>query len=454
MKLRKYLFLFVLLLFPLMSKAVGASDMYQWTVALHNYISPETGKAPQAYLWVPEGCKKVRAVMFAMMNMTEEQLFKMPSFQARLKEMDVALLWIAPAFSHDWDPNSGCQAIFDEMITDIAYQSGHTEIATAPLIPFGHSAHATVTWNFAAWNNARTLCIISFHGDAPRTNLCGYGGPNIEWGRTRNIDGIPGLMIEGEFEWWEGRVTPALAFQIIYPESCISFLCDAGRGHFDCSEETAEYIAKFIEKAFQQRMAEDGTLRKVNRKAGWLACRYNADLPMNDGDGTGTETFSIDQRPKAAPYAEYQGDRHDAFWYPDEEMAQLTEARYADTHGKQQQFVGFEYEGKPVAYDTNLQGGMRITFKSGKDGLLHLKAIYTDETHTGKAKKHGKATPRIEVVSGPLEKVSDTTFRIYPYEAGLDNPRRSFNAWLVAVAESDETYKGAVQPIQVLLPQK
>ena len=73
------------------------------------------------------------------------------------------------------------------------------------------------------------MAIISLHGDAPRTNLTGYGRENLEWGRTRNIDGIPGLMIEGEYEWWEARVNPALAFRMMYPESCISFLCDAGR---------------------------------------------------------------------------------------------------------------------------------------------------------------------------------------------------------------------------------
>ena len=35
---------------------------------------------------------------------------------------------------------------------------------------------ATFPWNFAAWNPERTLAIISYHGDAPRTNLTGYGG--------------------------------------------------------------------------------------------------------------------------------------------------------------------------------------------------------------------------------------------------------------------------------------
>ena len=42
---------------------VGGSGMYQWSVGLRGYVSQETGKAPVAYLWVPQGCQKVRAVM-------------------------------------------------------------------------------------------------------------------------------------------------------------------------------------------------------------------------------------------------------------------------------------------------------------------------------------------------------------------------------------------------------
>ena len=58
------------------------------------------------------------------------------------------------------------------------------------------------------------------HGDAPRTNLTGYGRDNMEWGK-RTIDGIHGLLIEGEYEWWEDRVNPALAFRMMYPKSCV-----------------------------------------------------------------------------------------------------------------------------------------------------------------------------------------------------------------------------------------
>ncbi len=433
--------------------AVGESGMYQYSVELTNYISKETGKAPNAYLWVPEGCRHVRAVVFTQMNMTEEMVFKMPSFQKRMREMDIALLWVAPAFSASWDPLSGCQKVFEEMMAGLAGQSGHPEIEHAAIIPFGHSAHATFPWNFAAWNNDRTLCIISFHGDAPRTNLCGYGTANVEWGRTRNIDGIPGLMIEGEYEWWEGRVRPALAFRMMYPESCVSFLCDAGSGHFECMPETAEYMARFIKKSLEWRMNEDGTLRRVDVRRGWLACRYNPDMQPSDGDGALTDVFHVGRRPAPAPYASYQGDSHDAFWYFDQEMANMTEARYASTQGKKMQYVGLEQDGRMIANDPKRHGGMVTDFHAGKDGItMHIRAVYTDSTHVSLSDDHAHNTPHIEVICGPLQKINDTTFRFYPYECGMDNPRRSYTAWLVAVGDGDRQYKRAVQPIEIRLP--
>lgn len=410
----------ILLLTSTAIYAVGASGMYQWSVALTGYVSNETGKAPTAYLWIPEGCQQVKAVVLAQQNMTEEMIFKMPVFQKRMLELGVALIWVAPWFTQNWDPTTGCQQTFEEMMVGLAGQSGHLELEHVPVIPLGHSAQATFPWNFAAWNSERTLCIISFHGDAPRTNLCGYGTANVEWGRKRNIDGIPGLMIEGEYEWWEARVRPALAFQMMYPNSCISFLCDAGSGHFECMPETVAYIAKFIQKAMEQRLWANGTLKKLNPKDGWLACRYNPDLQVNDGDGAKDDIFSINQRPKPTPYADYQGDRHDAFWYFDQEMAELTESRYAETRGKQV---------RPIE---------KPTYTISDDGKT-VKVSVPADVH-------------VEVINGPLCKVNNHTFKVYPYEAGFDNSKRSFNAWLIAIRDGDSKYKRAVLPIEVKLP--
>ena len=66
---------------------VGGSGMFLWSVELRRYISNETGKAPVAYLWVPEGCKQVKAVMLSQQNMTEEAIYKNPRFQAKMKKL-------------------------------------------------------------------------------------------------------------------------------------------------------------------------------------------------------------------------------------------------------------------------------------------------------------------------------------------------------------------------------
>ena len=114
---------------------VGGSGMYKWSVELRRYVSPETGKAPVAYLWVPDGCDRVKAVVLAQQNMTEEAIYKNPLFQAKMKKLGVGLIWVAPAFDNNWDPASGAQQIFEDLMPCLADQSGHAEIATTPVIP-------------------------------------------------------------------------------------------------------------------------------------------------------------------------------------------------------------------------------------------------------------------------------------------------------------------------------
>lgn len=202
--------------------AVGASGIYQYSVALTGYVSTETGKAPTAYLWIPEGCQQVKAVMLAQQNMTEEMLYKNETFRERMKALDLALVWVAPWFSQNWDPTTGCQQTFEEMMVGLAGQSGHRELERVPIIPFGHSAQATFPWNFAAWNNERTLCIISFHGDAGSghfemmsetaeyiakfTREIPYLTPSSRWfieesERTRRLVGLPLQPRPAAYRW-------------------------------------------------------------------------------------------------------------------------------------------------------------------------------------------------------------------------------------------------------------
>lgn len=398
-------------------------------------ISPETSKHPKAFMTLP-GTENVSAVMFAFQNMNEETLFKMQPFRDKMSALGVALVWIAPGFGQEWDVRTGVQTAFDDMLVALAEKSGHTEIKDAPLIPFGHSAQATMPWNFAAWNPERTLCIISYHGDAPRTNLCGYGRSNVEWGRNRNIDGIPGLMIMGEYEWWDARLRPALAFRMMYPGSCISFLGDAGRGHFDLSERTADYIARFIEKSLDKRLI-DGQLMPVDPTEGWMAQSWE---PRQKN------------RAKAAPWKEFSGCRHDAFWYFDKEMADMTERRYAETLDKRPCYISFLNEqGKLLEY--NPKGHCKIIAKiaPNSDDTFSLKCVFTDSTRTKTVNSRPNDIIQIKYVSGPAIVLDDGTFRIDRNHPTWDNPRRRGRITLCAEAPSDKRFKETVQEIEVLV---
>lgn len=293
--MNRYRLLFSIILLLCFSPCLRAGE-WQWSVTLDGFVSNETNRNPTAFLWIPADCMRVKTILVGQHNMSEETLFDNPLFREKMQKLGIGFVWITPGIDQQWDVSKGTQRIFEKMMADLADVSGYSELKNVPIVPIGHSAMATYPWNFAAWNAERTLAVISLHGDAPRTNLTGYGRENLEWGRTRNINGIPGLMIEGEYEWWEARVNPAQAFRMMYPESCISFLCDAGRGHFDVADETAAYIALFLEKAVSLRLTDEVTkdgkvkLNPINPpKAGW----QNAGIPIRRNEPKLLSTHNI-----------------------------------------------------------------------------------------------------------------------------------------------------------------
>lgn len=370
-----------------------------------------TGKeGERAYIRLPRGASEVSAVLYCHQNMTEEVLFRSPEFCSAMDSIGVAMAFIQRG-SQNWDTTKGCQERFEQIMNDFAKGTEHPEIANAPVIPFGHSAQATFPWNFAAWNPDRTLCIISFHGDAPRTNLCGYGRENIEWGRTRNIDSIPGLMIEGEYEWWEDRVRPALAFRMMYPESRISFLCDAGKGHFDMSEETQRYIARFIKKS----------LKNPRPAGGVYYSRWNAD---------GTES----------------NDPHDCFWYHDREMADLTKAIYATSRGKKMQYLGAKINGTLIPYDSSRHIKMNVKLSERE---FTIEPFFACDNRVTPTAGHAAVKPRVVLISGPAIQTGEYTFVIDDDYFGKD-PKRLWSGITVCLeADSDNEYKSAVQEVNI-----
>ena len=439
--MNKYFLVVLLSLFMQVAKVAAAS--WQWSVEIKELISEETNAHPSAYLWIPENCKQVRAVIIGQHNMTEETIFEHPEFRKNMGKLGIAEIWITPGIDQRWDVTKGTQQIFETMMKNLSEISGYTELEFAPVIPIGHSAMATYPWNFAAWNPERTLAVLSIHGDSPRTHLTGYGRANLDWG-TRTIEGIPSLMVMGEDEWWEDRLITSFDYRREYPNAPLSFLADAGHGHFDISDELIDYLSLFLKKTVEYRLPEHSSLDApiqlipVEAKNGWLADRWRKN-----------------EKPtaEAASYDKYKGDKNHAFWYFDKEMADATEKYYANERGKTEQYIGFEQKGKLITFNPKSHVRMSPSFQPEADGVtFHLKAVYTDTLRNEYSKEHSTHPIRMSRICGPVEVVNDTTFTVRFYRMGLDNPKRTGGICLMASVKQDHKYRSAVQQVEIRIP--
>ena len=439
--MNKYFLVVLLSLFMQVAKVAAAP--WQWSVEIKELISEETNAHPSAYLWIPENCKQVRAVIIGQHNMTEETIFEHPEFRKNMGKLGIAEIWITPGIDQRWDVTKGTQQIFETMMKNLSEVSGYTELEFAPVIPIGHSAMATYPWNFAAWNPERTLAVLSIHGDSPRTHLTGYGRANLDWG-TRTIEGIPSLMVMGEDEWWEDRLITSFDYRCEYPNAPLSFLADAGHGHFDISDELIDYLSLFLKKTVEYRLPEHSSLDApiqlipVEAKNGWLADRWRKN-----------------EKPtaEAASYDKYEGDKHHAFWYFDKEMADATEKYYANERGKTEQYIGFEQKGKLITFNPKSHVRMFPSFQPEADGVtFHLKAVYTDTLRNEYSKEHSTHPIRMSRICGPVEVVNDTTFTVRFYRMGLDNPKRTGGICLMASVKQDHKYRSAVQQVEIRIP--
>lgn len=412
--------------------------IYQWETDINSIPGDDENNPRRAFLWIPSDCSKLRGLIVCGHNLVEEAILEDPLFRNKMAQLSFGELWITP----DMDPagvfdvHTGAQDIFDEAINELAEISGYEELRYAPVVYLSHSSQASQPWNFGAWNPDRTLAMISFHGDSPRSSYLCCNRFNPDWG-NRQIDGIPGIICIGEHEWNEFRIEDSFKFMRQYPGSVISLLCNAGRGHSDFSQEDLRYIVRFIEKAAQYRMPKewDGKsvmpLMKLQLENGWLADRWRKNtLPTSRTD----------------TYRGYSGNRDSAYWYFDEEMARWTESIYTRERNKKKQYLTVMQEGKilkpnePLKFTTD-----------GHNMDIHAKLVFTDSTYSHLSDKHTIEPIMIKRMAGPVHIINDTTFRFSHYRTGMFH-KRATGVGLFAFAESDLFYGHAVREISWRMP--
>lgn len=430
--------------FGLASAFSASGAEWQWSVPMGS---------GRAFLWIPADCRRVRAVVVAQNNLLEKRILEHPVFRRTLTDVGVAEVWIVPPFDPVFDFTRGAGERFEALARALAEDSGYGELASAPVVPLGHSALASFPWNFAAWRPERTLAILSVKGDAPQTPLTGSGLPNPAWG-SRGIDGVPALMVMGEYEWWEARLAPALEFRTAHPGAPLAFLADVGHGHFSASDALIGFLADFVRKAAAARLPAEPSaveaLRPVDPRQGWLVDRWRGEQSP---------------RAPAAPFAAYSGDRSQAFWCFDGEMARRTEAAYAAERGRREQQVDFIEDGTfaPIA---SSHTGVTLRLEPERDGLtfrlmggfIHPLArsrpIAAKDTPPAPIvvaptpaapDEHAAVAVRLCCVDGPALQLDARTFRVALDRTMATDDWRRGDIWLLASALGDSRFRHAEQ---------
>lgn len=388
-------------------------------------------------------------------NMIEQGILEHPEFRKVLAQQGIAEVFIAPIFDLVFRYDQGAGQKFEDMMDRLASVSGYSELSLAPIVPLGHSACASYPWNFAAWNPGRTLAILSVHGDSPQTNMPGSGKPNPDWG-ARNIDGIPALMVMGEYEWTDGRLTPALAYMARHPKAAIAMLAEPGSGHFNYSDDLVKFLAMFVKKAAEARLpaqtplGQAPVLKPIDPSNGWLVGRWYLNKPR-------------DTQP--APYGKYAGDPKEAFWAFDKETAMAIQNYGADQPGKLPQLISITDGQTPVEQGS----GEPVTprFLPEKDGVtFHLNTSFAPTVSSnGNAARWaylpagsplGHATGGgpivLHKIVGPVVQVGPNTFRYSLDMVSSVKDRRDHDIWVWASQPGDAKYKGIVQQAQIRVP--
>ncbi len=435
-----------------LARPIRAAD-WQWSVPLTDVASSENNDHPRAFLWIPPGCQRVRAVVVGQHNMEEEPILEHAKFRETMAKLGIAEIWITPALDLFFRFDKGSGEPFDAMLAALGEESGYRELKFAPVIPIGHSAAASYPWNFAAYHPERTLAVLSVSGQWPY-----YKDVNTpDWG-DRTVGSVPGLVSMGDYEGAAGRAGTGLQQRKEHPELPLTMLANPAAGHFDVSDAKAAFLAFYIAKAAAYRLPADAPLDRPvalkpidPTKQGWLVDRWRPDSPP---------------KAPAAPVGKYTGDVNDAFWCFDGEMANAIENFGLQYRGKKADLVGYVQAKGIAPQNPNLHAQVDLKFEPGADGItFKLSGAFLDTVPPGRPEgwtglKAGSPVTHaagggpvvISKICGPVAQVGPDTWAIRFYRMGMNNTKRSNEIWLLASHPGDAQYKRAAQQAVMHFP--
>jgi hypothetical protein len=278
-------------------------------IILHEDIPVKRGR-PKArtVCWLPRGCPYIRGVIVAHPMIAA--LATDARFRRVAAEEDLGTMLIG---SFTWDTAKNWPKL-DEALAQWAEASKQPELRGAPVLASGLSASVLMARLLVYERPERCFGIIHVAG----------GNLHHQYPEGKTLSGVPFIAMNGELESCgpEGGIRPHLGFDTQWylmgdtmlerrrqdPNHLMGLVVVPCRGHTAWNQELA---ALFIRKAAKYRLPRE-------RRDGSAPARCVA---IRAEDGWLTDRDVKHPRYEPAPYNEYQGDKGQAFWHFDREMA-------------------------------------------------------------------------------------------------------------------------------------
>ncbi len=180
------------------------------------------------------------------------------------------------------------------LLQRLAQESGHQELADAPLLLWGHSAGGAFAASFARLHPERTIAFVRYHS----------AGAGLVGADMKVLGQIPALLLSGANDAPEAAQSAATFGKIGRSAGAPwTFAVEPAATHAEeeSRQKANDLVIPWITAVLRQRVSSDGKiLRAVTDGSAWLG---------NDQTG------------EAAPFGTFTGSKPEASWLPDEATA-------------------------------------------------------------------------------------------------------------------------------------
>jgi pimeloyl-ACP methyl ester carboxylesterase len=235
----------------------------------------------EGVLFLPQGVNRVRGVMVVVGWGLGFAGYEDSEWRKLAETLELGLL--RARLSHMTEPKAGligpgrippvggANAV-QVLLRRLAEDSGHRELASAPLVFWGHSAGGGLISRLAAAVPQRTIAFVRYHS-----------GPNFE--DMEVLSQIPALILVGgkdpnglqsavEAQWKIGRSAGAPWTFAIEP--------NATHGDLDDLRKANGLLTSWVTAVFRQRVSPDGSLLRVSAEgSAWLGDSRTGNVASN-----------------------------------------------------------------------------------------------------------------------------------------------------------------------------